>query len=119
MAAVESNRVVVFKGKTHGDFIYEDEICVAFEVEGKQAPVHFVVVPKKIVPSLCDATDEDEILLGHMLLVAKSLASDRGLAHGGFHTVVDENHRTRRLEALHVFGRALMHMLWPTSLSSS
>ncbi|XP_060808690.1 adenosine 5'-monophosphoramidase HINT2-like isoform X2 [Amyelois transitella] len=112
MAAVESNRVVVFKGKTHGDFIYEDEICVAFEVEGKQAPVHFVVVPKKIVPSLCDATDEDEILLGHLLLVSRRVAKTLDLT-SGFRVVMDEV-RTAEPGAqfhVHVFGGR--QMLWP------
>ncbi|XP_053621118.1 adenosine 5'-monophosphoramidase HINT2-like [Plodia interpunctella] len=118
MTAVQINNRIVFGGKIQNDYIYQDDQCVAFEAEDKQAPDHFIVVPRKTIPRLSDATVADERLLGHMLLVAKGLAADRGLSRAGYHTVVDEDHRTRTLVALHVFERSLLHMLWPTSLGS-
>lgn len=50
---------------------------------------------------------------GHMLLVAKEIALARGLDRTGYHVMVDEQHNTKTLKSLHVFGRALHHMLWP------
>lgn len=47
-----------------------------------------------------------------MLLVAKQVATDLGVGKG-YHVVVDENHRNNNLKSLHVFGRALHHMVWP------
>ncbi|KAJ8707095.1 hypothetical protein PYW08_011229 [Mythimna loreyi] len=101
-------------GKEPQTFIFEDEQCVVFdETRNKQAPVHFLVVPKKTIPSLIETSANDELLLGHMLLVAKQIAIERGLDRTGYHVMVDEEHQTKSLKSFHVFGRALHHMLWP------
>lgn len=55
------------------DFIYEDDLCVAFHDVSPQAPVHFLVIPKKTIQGLSKATDEDENLLGHLLLAGKKV----------------------------------------------
>ncbi|XP_049882941.1 adenosine 5'-monophosphoramidase HINT2-like isoform X1 [Pectinophora gossypiella] len=103
-----------FGGKAPPRFIFEDEQCVVFDEElSPQAPVHFVIVPRKIIPRLCHVTDDEEQLLGHMLLVARTIALQRGLDRSGYHVIVDEDHRAVRLRGIHVFGRALHHMLWP------
>ncbi|XP_048001940.1 adenosine 5'-monophosphoramidase HINT1-like [Leguminivora glycinivorella] len=98
-------------------YIYEDDLCYVFDEQyNPQALVHYVVAPKKNIPRLCNASDEDEKILGHLLIVAKDTAALRGLK-AGYHVVVDEDCRagaSGRLRALHVFGRALHHMLWPT-----
>ncbi|XP_063631771.1 adenosine 5'-monophosphoramidase HINT2-like [Cydia splendana] len=117
MAAIESktNSNRNSFGLKPEDYIYEDDLCYVFdELYNPQAPVHFVVAPKKHIPRLCHATDEDEKILGHLLIVAKDTAIFRGLHKTGYHVVVDEDHRAGKLRALHVFGRALQHMLWPT-----
>ncbi len=69
--------------------VYEDESVVAFEDLNPQAPVHLLVVPKKHVPSLKEATAEDEPMLGHALSVAARLARERGLESKGYRTVVN------------------------------
>ena len=43
----------------------------------KQAPTHFLVIPRKQIPTLGEAADDDGQLLGHMLLVARKLANER------------------------------------------
>lgn len=53
-----------------------------------------------------------------MLLVAKKVAIDMGIDRTGYHVMVDENHRVKQFRALHVFGRALHHMLWPVGPGS-
>jgi hypothetical protein len=55
---------------------------------------------------------------GHLLVVAKDIALQKGLNQGGYHLVVDEDYRTVRFNAIHIFGRALHHMLWPTGPGS-
>lgn len=62
------------------DIIHEDEHSLAFRDINPQAPVHFLVIPKKPIPKLSDATEEDRSLLGHLLLVANRLAAQEGLA---------------------------------------
>ncbi|MDF1821909.1 MAG: histidine triad nucleotide-binding protein [Alcanivoracaceae bacterium] len=61
------------------DIIYEDEQALAFRDISPQAPVHFLVIPKKPIAKLSDATPEDQALLGHLLLVAREVAAQEGL----------------------------------------
>lgn len=61
------------------DIIYEDDQALAFRDINPQAPVHFLVVPKKPIAKLSDAADEDQALLGYLLLVANKVAAQEGL----------------------------------------
>lgn len=61
------------------DIIYEDDRALAFRDINPQAPVHFLVIPKKPIPKLSDAGEEDRDLLGHLLLVATRVAKEQGL----------------------------------------
>jgi histidine triad (HIT) family protein len=64
------------------DVVHEDDRCLAFCDVNPQAPVHVLLVPKQEIPSLADATDDDEALLGHLLSTAGRLATQLGLAQG-------------------------------------
>ncbi len=61
------------------DIIYEDDQALAFRDINPQAPVHFLVIPKKPIAKLSDAADEDQALLGYLLLVANKVAAQEGL----------------------------------------
>ena len=58
---------------------YEDEHCIVIADLFPQAPIHMLVIPKKPLPKLSEATLEDQTLLGHLLLVAKTTAKDLGI----------------------------------------
>ena len=62
--------------------IWEDDDAVAFHDVNPQAPVHVLIVPKKVVPRLADAKDDDRLLLGKLLLVARDLAQKLELSNG-------------------------------------
>lgn len=62
--------------------IWEDDDAVAFHDVNPQAPVHVLIVPKRVVPRLADAKDEDRPLLGKLLLVARDLAKKLELSNG-------------------------------------
>ena len=47
--------------------VYEDPDVFAFEDIGPQAPTHLLICPRKHMVSLKDASDEDELMLGHLL----------------------------------------------------
>jgi len=64
------------------DIIYEDDTALAFNDVAPQAPVHFLVIPKKPITMIEKAEDADEQLLGHCILVARKVAKDRGLDKG-------------------------------------
>ncbi len=93
--------------------IHEDDLCVAFRDINPQSPIHFLVIPKKPIPRLGEASKEDQALLGHLLLTAAAVARQEGLSHG-FRTVI--NHGPDGGETvphLHVHVLGGRHMAWP------
>lgn len=64
------------------DIVYEDELSLAFRDINPQAPTHIVIIPKKEIASLAHATDEDEAVLGHLMVVARKVAEQLKLTNG-------------------------------------
>lgn len=62
--------------------IHEDDLCLAFHDINPQAPVHVLLIPKKVVPTHDDLTAEDQALIGHLHLVANRLAQLLNLGNG-------------------------------------
>ncbi len=61
---------------------YEDDLCLAFHDVHPQAPVHVLIIPRKVIATHDAITEEDRDLLGHLHLVAKQLAQQLGLGKG-------------------------------------
>ena len=61
------------------DIIYEDDISIAFNDISPQAPVHILVIPKKVINKLSESTEKDESLLGHLLVVAKKITEENNI----------------------------------------
>ena len=61
------------------NIVYEDDLCLAFHDIQPQAPVHILVIPKKPIPKLADATPDDQQVLGHLLLCANHVAQEQKL----------------------------------------
>jgi len=61
------------------EIIYEDEHCIAIKDIAPKAPVHLLIIPRKPIPKLCDASGEDLALLGHLLLAASAVARQVGV----------------------------------------
>lgn len=57
-------------------FLYEDSQVIAFDDINPKAPVHILVVPKKHIPTVSDIDDLEEVLMGHMIKVARDLAKE-------------------------------------------
>jgi len=72
----------IIKRQIPADIVYEDDLALAFRDVSPQAPVHVLVIPKKPIPMISQAEADDQALLGHLLLVAKQVAKDLGLANG-------------------------------------
>ena len=70
------------------DIVYEDELCLAFRDVNPQAPVHILLVPKKPLDMLSNATADDEALLGHMLLAAGKITRQLKI-DGAFRLVIN------------------------------
>jgi histidine triad (HIT) family protein len=61
------------------DIVHEDDLCLAFRDINPQAPVHVLLVPKKPIVNLADASAQDQALLGHLMLVAPVIAEKLGV----------------------------------------
>ena len=61
------------------DIVYEDELSLAFKDIKPQAPTHILIIPKKPIEKLSDASIEDQALLGHLMLVAGKIAEQLNL----------------------------------------
>jgi histidine triad (HIT) family protein len=70
----------IINNEIPADIVYEDDLCLAFRDINPQAPVHILIIPKKPLPELNDAGIEDERLLGHLMLAAKIVADQEGVA---------------------------------------
>ena len=70
----------MISGEVPVEPIYEDELCLAIHDIHPQAPVHVLVIPKQSIAQLSAADKNDQLLLGHLLLVANQLATDLGVA---------------------------------------
>jgi histidine triad (HIT) family protein len=69
----------IARGEIPTDLLYEDDRAVAFADIAPQAPTHILVIPRKPIPRLSQAEDEDAELLGHLLGVARRVAREAGL----------------------------------------
>jgi histidine triad (HIT) family protein len=93
--------------------VYDDDLCLAFRDVNPQAPTHVLLIPKKEVPSLAGLEADDQMLLGHLLLVVRKLAEQLHL-DGGYRVAIncgpDAGQSVDHLH-LHILGgRALS---WP------
>ena len=103
----------ILRGELPAKVLHTDDRCIAIADIDPKAPLHALVIPRKALPSLADATTEDEALLGHLLLVAKKVATDAG--HGkAFRLVVNSGAGAGQSVAhLHVHVLGGRSMTWP------
>src|SRR5256885_16944621 len=86
----------IVRGEIPSRKLYEDADVFAFHDIQPVAPVHFMLVPKKHVPTLYDTTDEDAPALGKILTLAGRLAREQG-ADAGFRTIINTGRAVRHV----------------------
>jgi histidine triad (HIT) family protein len=92
---------------------HEDDRCIVLHDIQPQAPVHLLIVPKKVIPRVGEATAEDEAVLGHLLVVAGKVAKKLELTQG-FRLVINHGpHACESVPHLHVHLLAKRQMTWP------
>jgi len=96
------------------DIVYEDEQCVAIRDIQPQAPVHLLVIPKKLIPRVGEASAQDQALLGHLLLTAGHLARELEFVDSGFRIVINHGgDGGETVPHMHVHVLAGRSMQWP------
>ena len=79
------------RGEIKPNTVYEDDTVLAFKDINPQAPVHILVIPKKHIATLNDLGPADADLVGKLVLAAKRVAKDAGVAESGYRTVLNCN----------------------------
>lgn len=93
---------------------YEDDNVVAFHDINPQAPIHLLIVPKKHIASVMEIDDEENLLLGDIILTAQNLARENNLDKKGFRIVVntgEEGGQTVNHLHFHLLGGRFL--TWP------
>lgn len=95
------------------EIIHEDDQAFAIRDNNPQAPVHVLVIPKKPLPRLAEGDTEDQDLLGHLLLVARTLAQSENLSEGYRVVINNGPHGGESIPHLHVHLLGGRQMAWP------
>lgn len=105
----------IIAGELPADIVFQDDRVTAFRDINPQAPTHILIVPNKEIPSAKDVTEADEAVLGHMLVVARQVAEQEGIAASGYRLLINcGEHAGQEVYHLHIHllgGRPLGPML--------
>ena len=69
----------ITRGDIPTDFLYEDNLCVVIRDLYPQAPTHVLIIPRQPIAMLSAASEDDQALLGHLMLVAGKMAKQLGV----------------------------------------
>ena len=104
----------ICSGEIPADIVYQDDLCVCFRDISPQAPEHLLLVPRKPIPRLSEAGEEDAALLGHMMLAVGRIARTLHLDEGGFRLVINNGHDAgEAVPHLHLHLLAGRKLEWP------
>ncbi len=103
----------IIRREIPANIVYEDDLALAFKDINPQAPTHILVIPKKPIRRLSDATPEDQSLLGHLLLTVQKVAVEAGL-NNGYRVVMNNGHDGgQTVDHLHFHILGDRQMKWP------
>ncbi len=94
--------------------VWEDDEVIAFHDVDPKAPVHVLVIPKRVIPRLAESCESDRALLGKLLLATRVVAEKLDLLSSGYRVVInsgpDAGESVPHLH-LHVLGKR--QLAWP------
>lgn len=94
--------------------IFEDDDVLAFHDVDPKAPVHVLVVPKRVVPRLSESKESDAPLLGKLLVTAAKVARELNLAESGYRVVINSGPDAgESVPHLHVHLLGKRKLAWP------
>ena len=92
---------------------YEDDLCIVIHDIDAQAPVHLLIIPKQVITNVSATTADDTATLGHLIQVARQVASTLDL-EGGFRLVINTgSDGGEAVPHLHVHLLAGRKLGWP------
>lgn len=86
--------------------LYQDELVTAFRDIAPRANSHILIIPNKLIPTVNDVTEDDELALGRLFTVARKLAEQEGISEDGYRLIMNCNQHGGQ-EVYHIH----MHLL--------
>lgn len=71
------------------EILYEDDRCLVIKTIQPLTPIHLLIIPRKHYTSLNDFTEAESELAGHLLLVAKLMASRMSISESGYRVAIN------------------------------
>jgi histidine triad (HIT) family protein len=103
----------IIRREISANIVYEDDLCLAFKDVNPQAPTHILVIPKKPLECIDSAENEDQALLGHLLLTVKKVAAAANLSNGYRVVINNGNDGGQTVAHLHLHILGDRPMQWP------
>ena len=104
----------IINGEIPATIVHEDGLCFAIRDINPQAPTHLLVIPRKEIARVDQATAEDLEILGHVLATAGSLAKTLGLIESGYRLVINAGDDAgQTVPHLHVHLLGGRTLAWP------
>lgn len=79
----------IVAGEIPGDIVYQDKEFLAFRDINPQAPKHVIIIPKTHIASLTELTEQQQGLIGRLIILARNLAEKEGIAERGYRLAVN------------------------------
>ena len=96
------------------NILFEDEHCIVISDLHPVAETHLLIIPKKTISKISEATQDDASLLGHLLLVAAKIAEENGVAEDGYRLVINNGENAgQTVFQLHLHLLAGRKFKWP------
>jgi len=71
--------------------LYQDDLVTAFRDISPKAKSHILIIPNKLIPTINDVSEDDELALGRMITVAKKIAKEEGIDENGYRLIINCN----------------------------
>ncbi len=84
----------ILAGKAPGEIVYQDDLVSAFHDLHPAAPVHLLIVPNRHITSLNRISEQDEVLLGRLIIVARRLAEKYNISQAGYRFLINTGTET-------------------------
>lgn len=101
-------------GEIPAEIVRNDADVLAIRDINPQAPVHILVIPQRVISRIGEAKDSDAAALGHLLLAARDIAKEEGLAESGYRLVINQGpHAGESVPHLHIHLLGGRPLDWP------
>ncbi|PCI61021.1 MAG: histidine triad nucleotide-binding protein [Gammaproteobacteria bacterium] len=71
--------------------LYQDDLVTAFRDINPRVSSHILIVPNKLIATINDVEEVDELTLGRMITIAKKLAKEEGISENGYRLIINCN----------------------------